>query len=309
MAGNAAAAAAAPVFAGGSRAPFVARVFFHHTTFDNGRTGFAFTTGGSTALGTNVATLAGLTQSAAGENRLITPHPPRALTITAIKPLRLTMTPTFHYHVRERSATFTFSSNLVPAGVSVSVAYGNYPTGTLLLAAITAAILAQTGYNVAGTHNTTTGFASFTHDAAATSFSVLPARSDKALMEMLGFLTTNAAAGVTHVGNMQLSPWRDLGYFVCLRHSNATLLVSPAQTRSTDALMFAPWKTGYNMHLVDGQTTRLDLDGNNAAPTFLPVNLSLHNAEIFLRDSNGDELGASQLSRWIFEAELTLVPT
>lgn len=307
MAGNAAAAAAA--FGASARAPFVSRVFWHHTTGDDGRTGLAFTVGGSTALGINTATLAGLTQAAASENRLITPHPPRALTINSIKPLRLTVTPSFNYHIRERCAVFAFQSNLVPNGTQVTVTYGNYPTGTLLVAAVSAAILAQTGYTITGAYNSTTGFASFTHDVAATTFSVLPARSDKALMEMLGFLTTNTLTSTAHIGNMQLSTWHDLGFFVCLRHSNATLLVTPQQARTTDALMFVPWKIGYTMHPADGQSFRVDLDGVNAAPTFLPANnLTLHNAEIFLRDSNGDELGASQLMRWLFEADVTFTP-
>lgn len=285
----------------------IVRLTFNHQPSAPGRDGgLSYVNGGDSSAGvTAIATLAGLRPAFAEQNRHTLSRPPRAATVGSLKPLRLTLGSDLIYNVREGSARFSFASSASPAGLTASVPYGCYRDGAALVAAVTAAVLAQTGLVVTGAYNTTTGFASFTHGAGPTSFTVLPAASDHALMGMLGFLATNRVpASLLHCGDTQLSVRRDLGFHVCVRGAQAGIISNNDGAVVSDSVMFVP------LALDPASTaagTVVKPDGWGAEPAFLTLNQPLQGLQVFLRDSDGVELGASTVGRWVFEAAVALV--
>lgn len=304
--------------AGAPASAIVQRMYFSHSLVIDGRgTGLSFTPGGSSdtrhlnppVLHTSVGVLS------SNEAHLVCPQPPRAMRMTHIKPLRLITRPGVPYTVREGSCRFTYMTSQKPNGVTVTVPWGLYNNN--LWAGIQAAVLAQQADNI--------NFVSAASDseilrctcttAGATSFSILPARSDKPLMEMLGFLTPNAnnlGTPLVHMGNIRTARssssegyLRDLGVFVCLRNSAATTIVTPETMRTQDALALFT----YDLSNYASSSTYISLR-DNPSPVFLPVNLPLHGADFFLRDSSPDfrEIPPICGMSWIFEADVVLVP-
>lgn len=298
----------------------VQRMFFNHHLVTDGRgTGLSFTPGGNLETRHSFPPLLPATSGpppSQNESHLVCPQPPRAMRITHIKPLRLSIRPAQPFNVREGSCRITYATSQKPDGVTVVVAWGSYALNGLITAI-------QGAMTAAGDT-----FSSFTETsinriyrvtcstAGATWFTFLPARSDRVLMEAIGFLTANPTQSLSHVANVRCFDvssnstdgfLRDLGYYMCLRNTASTTLVTPEVMRTSDAIAFFPYDAGGGYA---GTGTSYAALRDVASPSFLPVNVPLHGADFFLRDNTADfrEIPPIAHMSWVFEAEVVLVP-